>query len=43
MARVPAVGFVVKDVHSQLNETTVREVVQVDSLAALREAALRGR
>ena len=31
----------VNDVHSQLNETTVREVVPVDSTEAVRAAVVR--
>jgi FAD/FMN-containing dehydrogenase len=43
MARAPAAGVVVNDIHSQLNETTVREVVEVDSLEAVRVALGRAR
>jgi FAD/FMN-containing dehydrogenase len=43
MASTSAAGIVVNDVHSQLNETTVREVVAVDSLEAVRTTVLRAR
>jgi len=36
-------GVVVNDIHSQLNKTTVREVVPVSSLEAVRTAVLRAR
>jgi FAD/FMN-containing dehydrogenase len=43
MTALPATGVVVNDIHSRLNETTVREVVPVDSVEAVRAAVLRAR
>jgi len=39
--RTTTTAVSVNDIHSQLNETVVAEVVQVDSLAGVREAVLR--
>jgi FAD/FMN-containing dehydrogenase len=40
---VRTAGVVVNDIHSQLNATTVREIVPVDSLEAVRAAIARAR
>jgi FAD/FMN-containing dehydrogenase len=43
MTALGPAGVVVNDIHSQLNETSVREVVPVGSLDAVRAAVLRAR
>jgi FAD/FMN-containing dehydrogenase len=41
--RLSGAGTLVNDVHSQLNETTVADVIPVDSLEAIRQAISRSR
>jgi FAD/FMN-containing dehydrogenase len=43
LSRLPGTGTLVNDIHSQLNETTVADVIPVDSLDAIRLAVARSR
>ena len=42
-SRLSEAGATVNDIHSRLNETTVADVIPVDSLEAIRQAISRSR